>query len=192
MTHTLTTLRLVLREWRDDDLASFAALNADADVRKHFAGTLARTESDAEAELIRAHFAARDYGFYAVEVPGVHAFIGFVGLMHGRFEVPGFGLNWIEMGWRLSRAVWGKGYATEAAHAVADFAFRELKLPEVQAITVPANKRSRRVMERLGMTHNAQDDFKHPRLADGNPLQPHILYRLTPDQHYAALQTKSA
>jgi RimJ/RimL family protein N-acetyltransferase len=192
MTHTLTTLRLVLREWRNTDLESFAALNADADVRKHFDGTLSRAESDAEAELIRAHFAAREYGFYAVEVPGVQDFIGFVGLMNGRFAVPGFGLNWVEMAWRLSRSAWGKGYATEAAHAVADFAFRELKLPEVQAITVPANKRSRRVMDRLGMTHNAQDDFHHPRLAEGHPLQPHVLYRLTPEQHYAAVQTKSA
>ncbi len=191
MTHTLTTLRLVLRDWRDCDLEHYAALNADADVRKHFGSLLTRAESDAEAARIRAHFAAREYGYFAVEVPGITDFIGFVGLMHGRYDIPGFGLNWVDLGWRLARPFWGRGYATEAAQAVTDFAFRELKLPELTAHTVPGNKRSRRIMERLGMTHTGSDDFNHPYFEEGHPLKPHVLYRLTPDQHYAANEAKS-
>jgi RimJ/RimL family protein N-acetyltransferase len=191
MTHTLTTLRLVLRDWRDSDLDAYAALNADPDVRKHFGSALTPAQSDEEASRIRAHFAARDYGYFAVEVPGIADFIGFVGLMHGRYDIPGFGLNWIDLGWRLARPHWGRGYAGEAAQAVTDFAFRELKLPELTAHTVPGNKRSRRVMERLGMTHDARDDFDHPHIADGHPLKPHLLYRLNPEQHYAANAAKS-
>jgi RimJ/RimL family protein N-acetyltransferase len=183
MTHHLSTLRLILREWRDTDLAAYAALNADPEVRKHFGSMLSGAESDAEAGRIQQHFADQGYGFYAVEVPAVADFIGFNGLMRGSFELPKRGTDWHEIGWRYARDQWGHGYAIEAAQAVVDYAFRELKLPELISFTVPANRRSRKVMERLGMTHDPADDFDHPKLPDGHPLQRHVLYRMTADRY---------
>jgi RimJ/RimL family protein N-acetyltransferase len=178
MTHHLSTLRLILREWRDSDFAAFAALNADPEVRKHFPGTLTAAQSDADARRIQAHFATHGYGFFAVEVPGVADFIGFIGLEKGDFEIPGFGTDWTEIGWRLARPYWGHGYAIEGAQAVVDHAFRELKLYTLIAMTVPGNRRSRKVMERLKMTRNPAHDFNHPHIAEGDPLQKHVLYRL--------------
>jgi RimJ/RimL family protein N-acetyltransferase len=178
MTHHLSTLRLVLREWRDSDLAPFAAMNADPEVRKHFVSVLTAAESDAEAARIRTHFAAHGFGFFAVEVPGVKDFIGFVGLARGNFELPGFGTDWVEIGWRLARPFWGHGYAIEAAQAVVDHAFRELNLYTLVAMTVAGNRRSRKVMDRLKMTRNPAHDFDHPFVPDGHPIKRHLLYRL--------------
>ncbi len=178
MTHHLSTLRLVLREWRETDLAEFAALNADGDVRKHFPSVLSRADSDAEAARNAAHFEAHGFGLYAVEIPGIAPFIGFTGVYKGDFDIPALGTHWTEIGWRLARTQWGHGYATEAAHGVVDHAFRELHMPEIIAMTAPANRRSRKVMEKLGMTHDPADDFDHPRVPVGHPLRRHVLYRL--------------
>jgi RimJ/RimL family protein N-acetyltransferase len=179
MTHHLSTLRLILREWRDSDLAAYAALNADADVRKHFGALLTQAESDAEAASIAAHFAAHGYGLFAVAVPGVSDFIGFNGIKRGSFDLAGRGSDWHEIGWRYGRAHWGHGYAIEGAQAVVDHAFRELKLPEIVAMTTDANRRSRKVMERLGMTHDPADDFDHPNLPEASPHRHHVLYTMT-------------
>ena len=121
MTATITTARLRLRPWRDEDLPAFAALNADPRVMEHFPGTLGRAESDALAGRIRDHFEARGFGLWAVEVSGGAAFIGFVGL-----AVPPFAAHFtpcVEIGWRLAAEHWGKGYATEAAAAALDHGF---------------------------------------------------------------------
>lgn len=173
----ITTARLRLRPWRDGDVPAFAALNADPRVMEHFPGTLGRAESDALAARIRDHFAAHGFGLWAVEVPGHADFIGFVGLSVPRFEAPF--TPCVEIGWRLAAEHWGRGYATEAASAVADHAFGPLALREIVSFTVPANVRSRRVMERIGMRHSSADDFEHPGLAPGHPLRPHLLYRLS-------------
>lgn len=172
---TLATARLRLRPWRDDDLPAFAALNVDPDVMAHLPGPLDRAASDAMAGRIREHFRRRGFGFWAVEVPGVAPFAGFVGLAIPRFEA--HFTPCIEIGWRLARDHWGRGYATEAARAALDFGFRELDLAEVVAFTVPANLRSRAVMERLGMARSPADDFDHPALPGGSPLRRHVLYR---------------
>jgi RimJ/RimL family protein N-acetyltransferase len=172
----LTTTRLRLRAWRDSDLPAYAALNADPQVMEHMGGLLDRAASDASAASIRAHFAQHGFGLWAVEVKGVADFIGFVGL-----AVPGFQAHFtpcVEIGWRLARAHWGRGYATEGAAATADFAFDRAGLEQLVSFTVPANRRSRAVMERLGMTHDAADDFDHPRLPEGHLLRRHVLYRL--------------
>jgi RimJ/RimL family protein N-acetyltransferase len=173
---TIVTPRLRLRDWRDADLPAFAALNADPRVMAHFPETLDRAASDAKAARVRAHFAAHGFGFWAVEVPGEASFIGAVGLAVVGFEAPFTPA--IEIGWRLAAGHWGKGYATEAAAACLDHAFGPLGLAEVVAFTVPANQRSRHVMERLGMTRRAADDFAHPGVPEGHPLRPHVLYRL--------------
>lgn len=175
-TPTLCTPRLLLRPWRDSDLAPFAAMNADARVMEFYPQTMTRQESDALVERARTHFAKHGFGLWAVEVPGVAEFIGFTGLI-----VP----NWeaaftpcVEVGWRLAPEHWGHGYATEAAGAAVRFGFETAGLREILSFTVPANGRSRAVMQRLGMTHDPADDFDHPLLSEGHSLRKHVLYRL--------------
>ncbi len=171
----IRTPRLLLRSWRDADLPAFAALNADPEVRRWFPGTLTRAESDAQAARLQAHIAAHGFGFWAVEVPGVAPFVGFVGLVHVPFPAPFTPA--VETGWRLAREHWGRGYATEAARAALAHGFGPLALPEVVAFAVPGNRASRRVMERIGMGHDPADDFDHPGMPEGTPLRRHVLYR---------------
>jgi RimJ/RimL family protein N-acetyltransferase len=171
----LVTERLLLRQWREADLEPFAALNADAEAMRHFPSTLTREQSDALACDFAHGIEERGWGLWAVEVRGGAPFIGFVGL-----NEPGFDASFtpaVEVGWRLTPEHWGHGFATEAAMASVEFGFGELGLEEIVAFTVPANSPSRRVMERLGMTHDPADDFDHPRVPPG-PVKRHVLYRL--------------
>ena len=172
----LHTTRLLLRCWRPDDLPAFAAINADPRVMEFLGEPLTREQSDAMADRIVAKIAQQGFGFWAVEVPGVAPLIGFVGLDVPTFEAPF--TPTVEIGWRLDSAYWGRGYATEAARAVLDFGFDVAGLEEIVAFTTVRNERSRRVMDRLGMSHDAADDFDHPSLAADNPLRPHVLYRV--------------
>lgn len=172
----LHTDRLILREWRDDDLPLFAALNADPDVMQYMPKLLSREESDERVRKIREHFNRQGFGLWAVEVFGAEPFVGFVGLSVPSFEQPF--TPCVEVGWRLARAAWGKGYAIEAARAAVQFGFDRIGLTEIVSFTVPDNLRSRRVMERLGMTHDPNGDFEHPLLPEGHPLRRHVLYRL--------------
>jgi RimJ/RimL family protein N-acetyltransferase len=140
---------------------------------EHFPSVLARAESDAAVDRIEAHFERHGFGLWAVEVPDQTPFIGFVGL-----AVPAFHAHFtpcVEVGWRLAGDSWGRGYATEAARAALTFGFGLLALEEIVSMTVPDNERSRRVMERLGMTHDPADDFDHPSQPDHRR---HVLYRL--------------
>jgi RimJ/RimL family protein N-acetyltransferase len=170
------TERLWLRPWRDEDVEPFAALNADPRVMEHFPALLSRQETEALVARIRAHFAQHGWGLWALEVPGVAPFVGFVGLTTVPFTAPFTPA--VEVGWRIAQAHWGHGYATEGARAALDVAFHRLGLPEVVSFTVPANMRSRRVMEKLGMHRDPAEDFEHPRLPEGHPLRRHVLYRL--------------
>lgn len=172
----LRTDRLLLRRWRPSDRDPFAAMNADARVMEHFPNLLTREESDATAARIDNHFEQHGFGLWAVEVIGVSPFIGFVGLATPRFEASF--TPCVEIGWRLAAEHWGHGYATEGARAAAAFGFESLGLSEIVSFTVPANIRSRRVMEKIGMTNDPADDFDHPLLPAGHPLQRHVLYRL--------------
>jgi RimJ/RimL family protein N-acetyltransferase len=173
----LITPRLRLRAWRDQDFPAFATLNGDPRVMEHFPKVLDRAESDAVAARIREHFDRHGFGLWAVEASSVTDFVGFVGL-----SVPTFQAHFtpcVEIGWRLAHEHWGRGYASEAARAALDFAFGELALDQVVSFTVPANVRSRRVMERLGLTHSPAEDFEHPSLEIGHPLRRHVLYRMS-------------
>jgi ribosomal-protein-alanine N-acetyltransferase len=177
-TPVLRTERLVLRQWLPADREPFAALNADPRVMEFMPALLARARSDALARACEAHFATHGFGPWAVEVPGVAPFIGFVGLV-----VPAFDAHFtpaIEIGWRLAAKHWGHGYATEAALASARHAFTVAGADELVSFTTPQNARSRAVMRRIGMTHDPADDFDHPRLAPGHRLRRHVLCRLTP------------
>ena len=172
----LTTDRLMLRRWRDDDREPFAALNADPVVMELFPSTLTRSESDGLIDRIEKHFDQHGFGLWAVGVVDGASFIGFVGVSVVPFDAhftPA-----VEVGWRLAREHWGRGYATEGARAALALAFGDVGLAEVVSFTAVANRRSRAVMERLGMTHDPADDFDHPRLAPDSPILRHVLYRL--------------
>jgi len=171
----LQTDRLRLRAWRDTDRDAFARLNADARVMHYFPALLTREESDALADRIQALIDEQGWGLWAVEVVGVAPFIGFVGLARPRFDAHFTPCT--EVGWRLAAEFWGRGYATEAARAALRFGFQELLLDEIVSFTATDNWPSRRVMERLGMTRDAADDFDHPGLPADHPLARHVLYR---------------
>ena len=174
----LETDRLLLRAWREADRDAFAAMSADPQVMEFFPAELMRREEcDAFVDRASAGLAERGWGWYAIEERASGAFAGVAGLAPVRFEAhftPA-----VEIGWRLARAAWGKGFATEAARAAVTFGFDELGLEEVVALAVPANTRSLAVMERLGMTRDPADDFDLPTLPADDPLRRHVLYRLT-------------
>ena len=173
----IRTPRLVLREWRDADLEAFAAFNADPRVREYFPSLMTRTESQASIDRMRAHQAAYGFGFWAIDVPGVADCVGMCGLAWARFEA--HFTPCVEIGWRIAQAHWGQGYAPEAARASLDYGFATLGLDEIVAFAVVANTKSRRVMEKIGMSYNPADDFDHPGLPPGHPLRRHVLYRIT-------------
>jgi len=172
----LETERLILRMWRDADRDSFAQMNQDSAVMEFLPGPLSRPQSDAMVERIEAHFVQHGFGLWAAELRGSGEFLGYVGLAVPRFEAAF--TPCVEIGWRIALNHWGRGFATEGARAAARFAFDVLSLEELVSFTVPANVRSLRVMEKLGMTHDATDDFDHPLLAVGHPLRRHVLYRI--------------
>jgi RimJ/RimL family protein N-acetyltransferase len=149
MTTELTTTRLRLRPWRDADRPAWHALNADPQVREFFERTLTRAQADASMDRFQADLATRGWGWWAVELTTTGELIGMAGLDPTEDDIP---VGGVEMGWRLARAHWGHGYATEAARAVLTFAFDTLGLPEVLAIAAIGNTRSHAVMTRLGMT----------------------------------------
>lgn len=171
----LRTPRLLLRAWRPGDREPFAAMNADPEVRRFFPGVMTREESDASVDRIEQHLAEHGFTFWAVEVPDVAPFIGFIGLAQTPFEAPFTPA--VEIGWRLAREYWGHGYATEGAREALRFGFECMGLEEIVAFAVKENVRSRAVMERLGMTHDDADDFDHPGLPGGDLLRRHVLYR---------------
>lgn len=172
----LATDRLILRRWRPSDRAPFAFLNADPIVMEYYPSALTAAESDAMIDRIEETFAGEGVGLWAVEVPGVAPLIGYTGLWPARFPAPFTPA--IEVGWRLARAYWGRGYATEAANTAIADGFSRLGLGEIVSFTAVINHRSRRVMEKLGMTHDPAEDFDHPRVEVGHRLRPHVLYRL--------------
>jgi RimJ/RimL family protein N-acetyltransferase len=171
----IETERLQMRRWREADRAPFAALNGDPETLVFFPSTLTRAESDALVDRIEARFDAHGYGLWALEVRETGQFIGFTGLAPMlQDDVPGAGGT--EIGWRLARDAWHRGYATEAALAARDVAFAGAGLTELWSMTAVLNTPSQAVMRRLGMTEAAR--FEHPRIADGSPLRPHVVYYL--------------
>jgi ribosomal-protein-alanine N-acetyltransferase len=180
---TLSSGRICLRRWRDEDREAFAAMNSDVRVMEFFRSCLSRVESDAMVARIEEHFSKHDFGLWAIEVPGVAPFIGFAG-----FDVARFSAHFtpcVEVGWRLAFEHWGRGYATEAARLALGYGFGTLALAEVVSFTSVTNHRSRAVMERLGMRRDPAEDFDYPALPEGHPLRRHVLYRLDSDSYFA-------
>jgi RimJ/RimL family protein N-acetyltransferase len=174
----LQTERLLLRRWRQKDRAPWASMSADPLVMEHFPSLLSAAESDAFVDRMEACFEERGYGLWAVELRGTAAFVGCVGLLP--VDIDAHFTPAIEVGWRLARAFWGRGIATEAAIAAISFGFDELALTGIVAFTAARNLPSRRVMARLGMLRDPAEDFLHRDLPPGNPLAPHVLYRTDP------------
>ena len=172
----LESARLVLRQWHDDDLREFAALCADPHVMRYFPAPLTRLEAAALIGRVRGHFNEYGFGLWALERKDSGAFIGMTGLLNVNFEAP-FGPA-VEIGWRLARRHWGLGFASEAAWTCLRCAFAQLRLGEVVSFTTEGNLPSQKVMQAIGMVHDPQGNFEHPRLPSGHPLRPHVLYRI--------------
>jgi RimJ/RimL family protein N-acetyltransferase len=170
----LQTPRLLLRQWRAEDREPFAAMGRDPAVMAHFPALLTREESDAGADRAEAYIAQNGFGFWAVEIPGEAFFAGFIGLRRPWFKA--HFTPCIEIGWRLARPFWGRGYATEGAAAALEIGFTRLGLEEIVAYAVPANARSLAVMGRIGMQFSGE--FDHPELPEGHRLRRHVLYRI--------------
>ena len=180
MANEVRTDRLLLRDWRESDMAPFAAMNADPVVMEHFPGLMTREQSDGFARLVQGSIEERGWGLWAVEAPGEHDFIGFVGLSVPRFETAF--TPCVEVGWRLASGYWGNGYASEAARGALRYGFERAGLDEIVSFTIPANTRSIAVMRRIGMHNDPADDFAHPLLEPDSPISWHVLYRLRADE----------
>jgi RimJ/RimL family protein N-acetyltransferase len=178
------TGRLILRKWRESDREPFARMNADPAVMEHFPAVLTREESDALVDRAEAHLVKHGFGPWAAEIRETREFIGYVGLVIPNFEAAF--TPCVEIGWRLARDQWGKGLATEGARALLRHGFEVQRLLELVSFAVPANLRSLRVMQKLGMTRDPRDDFDHPSIAAGHPLRRHVLYRLKCDDWMTA------
>lgn len=172
----LRTRRLLLRQWRDSDREPFAQMNADPRVMRFFASTQSREESDRSISVWKQELNERGWSNWAVEHALEGRFIGFVGLTIPRRALPF--MPCVEIGYRLAEAHWGQGFATEAGREVLRFGFEVLELQDLVSFTSKLNLPSQAVMQRLGMA-DAHEDFEHPALPEGNPLRPHVLYRLS-------------
>lgn len=175
----IQTPRLVLRPWQDADRPAFFALSADPGLQEFLLPLTTQAMADAWIDRQVANQAAHGFCFWAVETRDGRALVGAVGLMHVSYEAhftPA-----VEVGWRIARPFWGRGYASEAAAATFRHGFEALHLPAIVANASVGNARSRRVMEKLGMTRDPADDYDHPRFPEGNPVRRQVLYRLTRD-----------
>jgi RimJ/RimL family protein N-acetyltransferase len=169
------TDRLILRRWHESDRAPFAAMNADPRVMEYMPSVLTAEQSEALIDRIEAGFETNGFGLCAVELKAEYKFVGYCGIWKPTFQ--SHFTPCVEIGWRLAADHWGRGFATEAARAIVMQA-SELGLQQLVSFTVANNQRSRRVMQKLGMTHDASDDFDHPLLPPEHPLRRHVLYRL--------------
>lgn len=177
----ILTERLMLRNWQEEDLEPFAAINQDPRVMEYFPNILSIEEVAAFIAKTCAHIERHGFGFFACALRETNELIGFVGL-----NIPSFEASFtpcVEVGWRLAFKHWGKGYATEAARKSLQIGFEQYDLEEIVAFTVPQNLRSRHVMERIGMQHDPAGDFYHTRFPKEHPLSLHVLYRIRKKQY---------
>jgi RimJ/RimL family protein N-acetyltransferase len=175
----LVTSRLRLRQWRESDREPFAAMNADPAVMEFFPSLLPRQSSDASIDQWQSQFRSQGWSNWAVEALESSQFVGFIGLSIPRRVLPFSPC--VEIGWRLAKACWGRGFATEGGRAVLEVAFNRIGLSEVVSFTTLGNLRSRAVMERLGL-RNTLRDFEHPGVPEGHAFRRHCLYRITREQ----------
>ena len=190
----LETSRLLLRPWEDRDRAAFAAINADAEVRRYYyPAILSPAETDEMIDRCRDHLARHGFGFLALEARDDGHLVGGLGLSRPGPEVPSTtGAPEIEIGWILGRPDWRRGYAFEAASACLDLAWTRLGVREVVGYTSTINAPSCRLMAKLGMTRTAADDFEDATVPVGNELRPHVLYRIRNPAFRGTADTRNA
>lgn len=174
--NTLESERLVLRNWNDNDVIPFFMMNQDPKVMEYFPDLWTMDMVKSFISRMQQQLIDKGFTLWAVEEKATREFIGFIGLNYPTWEAPF--TPCVEIGWRLASRYWGMGYAPEGAKAVLDFAFEHLKLKEVVAFTVPDNLKSRRVMEKIGMTRNLEGDFFHPKLDPSHKMAKHVLYSI--------------
>jgi RimJ/RimL family protein N-acetyltransferase len=172
----IETERLILRTWKESDIAPIVALNKDPRVMEFFPSVLTQKQTEEFIKRLEKHFEKHGFTLYPVELKKTHQCIGFVGLATIPFKTAFTPA--IEIGWRLAYDYWGKGYATEAAKAVLNYAFNDLKMNKIVSFTTSKNVGSRRVMEKIGMIHNPKYDFNHPKLGKDSPLLKHVFYEI--------------
>jgi RimJ/RimL family protein N-acetyltransferase len=174
----LATPRLLLRRWQDRDRTPFALINADPIVMTYFAAPMSPTETDEAIARYNTQLTRDGFTMFAAEETATGELLGIIGMQTMHTIVPNLTQPAIEIGWRLRLASQNKGLATEGARALIAHAFNHLHLPELVAITAEGNAASRRVMEKLNMTHRPDLTFDHPRIPTGHPHQRHVLYQL--------------
>jgi RimJ/RimL family protein N-acetyltransferase len=166
-------IQVILRQWLDEDIDPYAQMNADPEVMHFFPGVLSRRESEESFQRLKSRIEEKKWGLWAVEADGM--FAGFTGLSEPKFTAPF--TPCVEIGWRLRKEFWGKSIAFAAALQAEEYAFSTLELAELVSFTSILNVKSIALMERLGFTRDPRDDFDHPRIEEGHPLRPHVLYR---------------
>jgi len=181
MKKIIETDRLILRTWLNSDLQTMLVINQDPKVMEYFPGLQDLKTTKNFITKVNNHFDKYGYSLYACVRKDSNEFIGFIGLLIADFEAHFTPVT--EIGWRLSSKHWGQGFATEGSKAVLDYAFRELEIPEIVSFTAKDNSKSIRVMQKIGLHHNAEDNFDHPKLDDASPLKRHVLYRISRDKY---------
>ena len=177
--------RLLFRHWRVSDRDAFYELNSHPDVMRFFPSILSREESEAYIDAIIDRLEKNGFGFWAVALKDTNEFIGFIGL-----NSPNIGLKiepCIEIGWRLKKEFWGRGFATEGAKRVLRYAFDECQFEKVYSFTTIRNRNSENVMTKIGMK-NTNKNFFHPKIPKEHPLCEHVLYVLTREDWSSYLQ----
>ncbi|SFO98296.1 ribosomal-protein-alanine N-acetyltransferase [Bradyrhizobium sp. Ghvi] len=183
----LLTPRLILRPWTDSDRLPFAKMSEDPDLMEFLRPLATRAAADAWIDFQKSHQSSHGFCMWAVESSASGIFMGAVGLLR-----IGFAARFtpaVEVGWRLARPFWGQGFAIEAARASFGFGFEQLHLAEIVAHASIRNTRSRRLMAKLEMSHDPAENFDHPRIPEGDPLRPQVLYRLTRDAWVSPMKT---
>lgn len=177
----IETERLVLRDWKEEDKASFARINADHMIMEFFPRRLTEDDSNRLVDRFQKHIDEDGFGFYAVELKKTGEFMGFAGVQKVDHALPFTPA--VEIAWRLDYGYWGNGFGTEAAMAVLGHGFNNLKLKEIVGYAVHDNSRAIKLMEKIGMKRDPKGDFDYPHLEKGHPLGRFVLYRITKKQY---------
>ncbi|MDW3649984.1 MAG: GNAT family N-acetyltransferase [Bacteroidia bacterium] len=174
MKYIIESERVGMRAWKASDLDELAAINADPEVMKYFNRSLNKEESGIMMQRLQKQLEERGYTYFAAEEKSTGGLLGFVGLHFQDYEAPV--RPFVDIGWRLKRAVWGKGFAPEAAKACLAFAFEELGLDAIYSVTPLQNSPSERVMQKIGMKKIAE--FGHPKIPDDSEIKVCVFYEI--------------
>ena len=170
----IETDRLILRTWKGEDAKPYFDINQDSKVIEFLPKALTMQQVKDFISAMNDQYIKNNYTLFSAELKKTGELIGFIGLNYIDWKAPF--TPGTEIGWRLGALYWGKGYATEGAKAVLNYGFNKCRLKEIISFTVPMNKRSIRVMEKIGMQHDRAGDFAHPKLSPNHKLSKHVLY----------------